>query len=360
MTNKFCGYLSNCARVEYGKLRPCCWFEKSVDVTDSTKVREFQQYIESIEDWKDTRGNCRECFIREQNGLESPRLESFRRKEIQTATGNEKTIIEIQIDRDCNGACLICGPWNSTTWEKYDHKINNIPFSTITKSTVATNNFITQISQSIDFSNAQTVLFLGGEPLKSDSHLEMLELISDPSSTRLSYTTNGSFLPNNKTIAAWQKFNEVRLHFSIDGIGPHFDYLRWPLKWEQVEGNIKSILSLSDSNIKVTPFSYTVTPFSLYYHDRYVNWASSIFNSGEIMFNMPWRPRGENISLAATPIELQDVIRKKYGNDHCISKILEPYDTNSYKTFMSYIKQHDSIRHVNWREVFPEIEKYFT
>jgi organic radical activating enzyme len=364
MSNNFCKYLSNQTRVEYGKLRPCCWFTESVDVVDATQVKNFQQSLNKITDWESAGDRCNECKTREAKGLFSPRLESFKRGPLAEVTDDSKVSIEIQIDKDCNGACLICGPWNSTTWEKYENKIKNIPIKDVADPKIASLEFVNQLSKSIDFSNAQEILFLGGEPLRTDSHTRLLEKISDPSNIKLRYTTNGSCCPDTKTLEVWSKFKEVLLQFSIDGIGEHFNYLRWPLQWNQVENNLNHILGLKNSNVRIVQFSYTTTPFSLFYQDRYDAWANKFFQGTTLdsakMFDRPWQPRGKTpMALGAVPPKLQKDIREKYGPEHSISKLLVPFDPAQYREFMSYIRMHDKHRQTNWFDVFPEMQSYY-
>lgn len=364
MTSNFCKYLSNQVRIEYGQLKPCCWFTESVDVSNSQQVKLFKQELDSIVDWESAKGRCDECQRRETLGIFSPRLQSLSRKTFDGVTNSSAISVEIQIDKDCNGGCLICGPWNSTTWEKYQNKINNIPIKDITDTVSNNTQFIKTINQNVDFSNAREVLFLGGEPLRTDSHLALLQNITTPGDTIVKYITNGSYRPDQRTLLEWKKYKEIHLIVSVDGIGDHFNYLRWPLQWSQVESNIQYLLDLSDSNIKLSAFSYTTTPFSLFYHDRYEAWAKEFFESTHInyrnMFSQPWQPRGQTpMLLAAVPPKLQDEIRSKYGPDHAITKLLEPFDIRQYSSFMQYINYHDKHRGTSWRETFPEMVPFF-
>lgn len=365
MANTFCRYLSNQARIEYGKYRPCCWFTNAANITNKNAVQAYQKHLYSITNFESAGGACQECEQRENKGLFSPRLESFNKREFleSDADGVIKNL-EIQIDRDCNGACLICGPWNSTTWEKYNNKLKNIPIKDVADPTDATHNFIQQITDSINFSKVQDIRILGGEPLRTDSHLLLLNEIKNPESTIVRYTTNGSCRPDKQMLEVWSRFKEIHLTFSIDGIGEHFNYLRWPLQWSQVENNIKFVLDLKDSNVKITPFSYTTTPLSLYYHDTYVQWAQEFFKDTYLnpnrMFATLWQPRGQTeMQLSAIPPELADVLRSKYGPDHSVTKLLESYDPAKNIEFKNYIAYHDDHRGTDWRKVFPEMIKYY-
>lgn len=360
MKNPFCNLLTNQIRIEYGQLKPCCWFKESVDINDTVAIKQFLKKIESIDSWEATEGNCEECQQRESKNTFSPRLESLGSFRLNSTPENSKLSIEIQIDRDCNGACLICGPWNSTTWEKYDNKIRNIPIKNVSDVKTETSQLINSVKNIANFDSVQRVLFLGGEPFKTKSHLEFLKLISNPNQTVLKYTTNGSYRVDDEVLEVWSKFKHIQIQFSIDGIGEHFNYLRWPLPWHQVESNIEFFNSKPLPNIGISLFSYTTTPLSLFYHDRYDAWARSTFTDGEKMFSKPWQPRGNSpMDLSAIPPYLQHIIREKYGPDHRISKLLLPFDRGNYLRFISYVNYHDQHRQLEWRKIFPEVQEYF-
>jgi MoaA/NifB/PqqE/SkfB family radical SAM enzyme len=316
---------------------------------------------------------CNFCRNREKNKMHSPRLQSFDRF-TALAENNDLLLAEFQIDRECNAACLICGSWNSSTWEKYqskkEFKIENIDKRIKNDTT----QFIEQIKETLDFSQVIRLNFLGGEPLLSDSHLiiiKELEKYKDLKDVRVNYITNGSQRPTDEVVEMWKKCKDVSLTLSIDGTGDHFNYLRWPLQWHQIEDNIKYIMDL-DISIHFT-CSYTVTPLNIYYHDRYVEWAVNFFAnsqvtrvSPDIFFGQPFSANGI-MTTAATPPELQEEIKRKYNNfqsfdsntGHNIDQCLLPFSPVAYKEFMDYITHHDERRKTNWRETFPEIVKYF-
>ena len=139
--------------------------------------------------------------------------------------------------------------------------------------------------------------------------------------------------------------------------------MRWPLQWHQVESNLRFLMKLTESNIKISPFSYTTTPFSLYYQDTYEAWAHDFFKDSLIdpapMFAKPWQPRSTPMELSAIPQALAEAITNKYGAEHSITKMLVPFDTIKNRQFMQYINYHDQHRHQDWRQVFPEMVKYF-
>lgn len=356
MTTNFCNFLTAQLRVEYGKMAPCCWFNESdrrkIDSKES--VIEFVKNLNDITDWESSRGACNFCKNQETRGLFSPRKNSF--ITTQLSENSKVQTLELQLDRDCNAACLICGPWNSTTWEKYDFKIKNIPVTHYKEDKTVTLNYIQQVIDSVDFSELQTILFLGGEPLRTETHLEFLNLIPIPENVTVKYTTNGSYFPDPNTLETWKKFKKIIIQFSIDGIDDHFNYLRWPLQWSQVTDNLLRLSELN-SNIHLSArFSYTVTALNIFYHDRYVEWSEN--NFGVDMFCRPWAARNSKLDLSAIPADFADIIREKYGHDHEISKLLVPYNPAKHREMLKYLEYHDQHRKRNWRHTFPEVAEY--
>ena len=107
-----------------------------------------------------------------------------------------------------------------------------------------------QILSFIDIQQTKKILFLGGEPFLSDVDTRILPLIKNPSVVSLQYTTNGSIYPSQTHINLWSKFQTVLINFSLDGIGDRFDYIRYPLKWNQVEKNMIRMIEQLPGNVR--------------------------------------------------------------------------------------------------------------
>lgn len=374
MPNNFCRFLTNQVRIEYGYMKPCCWFRDSdkVPIDNEAHVKFFRDRLSAIASFEDADGACDECANREKAGSFSPRLESLSLPEFADDQGTDVTKLEIQIDRDCNGACLICGPWNSSTWEKYkaktEAKINGTPIQEVTDTYSATQEQIKKLRRIISLDQARSVLFLGGEPLRNDHHMTLLKDVAHPELMVLNYTTNGSCRPDPELLEFWKQFKKVTITFSIDGVGEHFDYLRWPLQWHQVESNIRYLFEYNQANVTIVRASYTTTPLSLYYHDRYQaafeQFAESVGHVDRRVnpwFERPWQPRGKTpMALSAVPPALAELIRERYGPDHSITKLLEPFDPAKHEEFKRYIAWHDSHRNTSWQETFPEMIPFYS
>jgi pyruvate-formate lyase-activating enzyme len=318
----------------------------------------------AIDDWVP---ECNFCKHREEQGMYSPRQQA--NAIYDNAEPGDGVSLEFQIDRDCNGGCLICGSWNSTTWDQYTKNTTKKVFE-IRDNTDNVERWLQQVYRTVTLDKVKRITFLGGEPLRSDTHLRLLkeiEKVRDLSKIQLCYITNGSARPSEAMIEFWKQFRHVNFNLSIDGIGEHFNYLRWPLKWHQVEDNLRYLVDLKIPTFSFTG-SYTVTPFSIYYHAEYEAWAKEFFKDTStdytLMFGKPYEANGV-MNLASLPPIIKMLMVKKYkdyptpANGHSIMKLIPKYNQESYDKFMDYVNYHDQHRKLNWREVFPEIQQYF-
>ena len=127
------------------------------------------------------------------------------------------------LDNVCNSACQTCN-------EKLSTKIGSLR----SKDYVKINN-----SALIDTLPVERIVQMdinGGEPSASPNYLKLLENLP-PNVKHLRVNTNGSRLISvlPELISCGIK---VTVTVSLDGIGRGYDYVRWPIKWSDVEQNI--------------------------------------------------------------------------------------------------------------------------
>ena len=372
MKKPFCLYLKNQARVEYNDYAPCCWITKKFNIMSNTQdeFNEYQNWLGQIDDWVP---ECNFCQEKESRNVISPRQIAEKKPSIVGITNvleiNKVTSLEFQIDTNCNAACLICGDYNSTTWQKYSSS-NAVNKSVINKqidiiADVNATNRYNNIFKFVSLNDINLVVFLGGEPLLSEFHKQTLKDIQkskplDQVSVR--YVTNGSQKPDAETIELWKQLKTLQISFSIDGIGKHFNYLRWPLQWDQVENNIKYIINLNIPDIKLE-ISSAINPLNIFYYDQYMEWEKTIFpprkSSNDLRFLQGFDTNGI-INTSSIPPNLMEEIKTKYANDPWLVNRMRPFDKDKFNAFIQYIEFHDKKRKLNWKETFPEIVKYFT
>jgi sulfatase maturation enzyme AslB (radical SAM superfamily) len=360
MSNKFCKLLSNGYKIDVvvDKLlwSPCCLYSKKTPLLDQKAFQSALEYSSNATGWLP---ECNVCKNMEQAG-QTPRQTSSARIARDLAVG-ECGSIELSFDTKCNAACLSCGAWASSTWRKYDYKHQlNDHGPEIDRS----DELLQQIINNINLDNVQHIYILGGEPFFSSSNLKFLQHLhknhTNLNEIVLKYQTNGSVTPEPEVIELWGAFKQVEVSFSIDGVGERFDYLRWPLKWDRVEKNIKYLLEAT--NVKFE-FNATISPLSILYFNEIEKWVSGIVPKSRILNqNMIVRPNRcfNPLNLDRVTPELGQAIIKKYGADHLLSGIINNIGIGAdYDSMFEYINTHDQLRRLNWRTTFPDILPYY-
>jgi organic radical activating enzyme len=364
MTNQFCRALShkifftNLSTSNLVNYKPCCFFTKDITVSNKEQFNNARKIISSINNWTPL---CQKCKNFEIAGVKSPRIDSNE----DDLEGDEDSIeLEIQMDKTCNAACITCGEWSSTTWSKYNNKINNISTQFIIKPDTEPN--VKKILDLIDFekTSLRSILFLGGEPFANDSHLDILKNVpsNKTSNIRLSYTTNGSYDISDKCLEVFSKFKEVDISYSLDGIGEVFNYHRWPLNWDTVENNFKKILSYDTSKRISVSIGCTLTALNVFYFDQLEQWVDKLSKEFNKPIVLDVNPAYGVMTLASMPIEYVNTLKIKYANNEnllgCIASS-QPHTEYAKKELLKHIEYHDLHRKISWKETFPDIVKYF-
>jgi radical SAM protein with 4Fe4S-binding SPASM domain len=215
-----------------GRIFPCCRFKHSIGTTDgdleSVLHSEAYEELRKLSSAGEHISGCEKCYYEESIQHKSLRQE-FNEKYKADNVGLE--YLEIGIDNLCNLTCDGCNSEFSTSWRakeiretgkaNYDYMtidtIKSVP-DTVTK-----------------------VLFLGGEPLSTKRHLELLKLIKDPTKVDVVYNTNAMYMPDKENEAIWAKFKSVMFIVSIDGVGKVAESVRSGTKWMHVQRFIEYI-----------------------------------------------------------------------------------------------------------------------
>jgi organic radical activating enzyme len=351
MANKFCSYLSDQYHFNFDIVRPCCWIRGAdANIFDKEDVKAKYERFSKVDDWIP---ECNSCKLMEDRNLESWRMRS-NNKVNHSDDYSDPINIEIQIDDTCNAACIMCGDWTSTTWNEYNQKVlklhgkhNNVDI--ISKR-------IESIKNIVNFDTVRRLSFLGGEPFKTSTHVEILKEIKNPKNVKLHYITNASIFPDDETLKLLLSFQSLALNVSIDGIDDHFNYIRWPLQWKQIVENLEKFNNLKKHmNIHLVT-SYTINPFNVFYTKEYSEWATLFgFNN--------WFKQGHGsqgiINLNCVPPSLNRELIKKYGAGSHEDKLTRYFDKNDFDKFINYIEFHDKARKLSWRDTFPEVAHHF-
>jgi sulfatase maturation enzyme AslB (radical SAM superfamily) len=358
MPNQFCRYLSNGYSFSINgnsvNVRPCCLYDKAVPLTLQL-LQDRKLESDAIVDWTD---NCSLCKILENAGQQSLRQTSA--DWISDTATFDPVTLDINLDSECNAACVMCNEHSSSLWSKENAKLNGKTIA-IKKDDQAIDQAIDQIVKSVSLEQVKYVKFFGGEPLFTDTHLKFLQHIPHPENVTLHYTTNGSIYPNQQTLDSWKQFKTVIFAASIDGIKEQFDYVRWPLPWHKVSENILRLRNNSNVWNVMFRIEFTANFLNAYYYDRVEQWMHDNLETNlggdqtEINIHQCW---GE-WAIEKMPMGIRQLIMEKYTADHRIYKLVSNLPTPpSLETWQNFVKTWDQRRNNQWQQAFPDLAQY--
>jgi hypothetical protein len=218
---------------------------------------------------------CSKCWKLEDAGKLSDRLIKNKTLDYYADTSlsvlydqcvkEENKIVQYKIDTSntCNGTCVTCGSDASTAWGQLERRngVKSHPSWRIQSA---------QTHSWVDFASAKNIGFRGGEPFLSDTNFYILEQLIAHHNTDcfVGFVTNTSFDLTSRQIEILDQFPRKNFCFSIDGVGPVFEYMRYPLKWQTLLGNLEFCRK---KGIDVS-VSYTVSNVNLLYYDQTIAW----------------------------------------------------------------------------------------
>jgi MoaA/NifB/PqqE/SkfB family radical SAM enzyme len=172
---------------------------------------------------------CIRCQTAESIGNKSIRQHALDDHPRNSAIRSDYILLSGVLDNICNSACQTCdenlstkiGSLKSKNYIKINnsHRIDQLPLDRITR---------------IDIN--------GGEPSASPNYLKLLDQLP-PNVKYLRLNTNGSRVMTTlpKLI---KRGVEITVTVSLDGIDRIHDYVRWPIKWKDVEKTINAYSSM--------------------------------------------------------------------------------------------------------------------
>tara|TARA_B100000941_G_scaffold263258_1_gene216540 strand:- start:65 stop:967 length:903 start_codon:yes stop_codon:yes gene_type:complete len=99
--------------------------------------------------------------------------------------------------------------------------------------------------------NLRKIYLSGGEPTLVENMYDLLQKFIDndwAKDIELEYNINLTNIPR-RAIELWHHFKLVTLGGSIDAVGEHNNYIRYPSKWSKIDENVKWLDQNTKSNI---------------------------------------------------------------------------------------------------------------
>lgn len=210
--------------------------------------------------------HCKHCIEQETMGMHSMRQffdNMYKNEKINTNVNGEvfeKDLksLDIRLDTICDQACVMCGPVNSSMWEKEISRNENEWYGMVleeyhtmqkTKQNRASEDHIKKIIENAD--NLDFIEFRGGEPLVDRKVLNMIDFFIDKGiskNIKLSLVSNTQNF-TKEIVSKLQLFRGGTIRCSIDSIGKKNEYHRYHSKWSKIEDGLKNLYPLANETI---------------------------------------------------------------------------------------------------------------
>lgn len=272
-----------------GEIRPCCgiipenWGLPLIYKDDHIKIKindsRLREVRRNLMDgvWHPA---CYSCRDNEKLGIASMR--TVWNRSISQAPMTEfidtdsVKFLDLSVGNKCNSKCMTCGPGSSTLWIEEDAYIFKKIQLDIKEDLTFDDALVSELAET--FKNIEYISFIGGEPIIIDAHYNFLKYIVDKNLSQkinINYVTNLTGL-NEDLIEVWKKFKSVGACVSIDGYSDINDYIRYPIKFEKVEQNLRRYMDLiNEAKFGIT-LSCTVSIFNYNYVSELLDFFANI------------------------------------------------------------------------------------
>lgn len=294
---------------------------------------------------------CTHCYHSTVN-LQSNAIVSWLGRPIQH-TGSKIQKLDYNVDPICNARCIQCSSYYSSAWEAEDrqHGLSGSlrQFGQTRRE---------RPWQELDLDHVEQLYINGGEPLLSSEPQEILEHLAKNnqlSKLQFSFNTNGSVRPSAELIDLWGRCGGVQINFSIDGTESEFNYIRYPLVWEEVADNVEFCANLP-GNINLS-VAYTVGIHNIDCVDRTLQWRETV--NSQIS-----RPMGISVNLCSGTLDLTNAepglkqlwLSRYDGSQswhHRVRGALLGPSNPQTQTWQEHLEMIDLRRGLDWRRSLP-------
>lgn len=344
-----------------GEFKPCCKF--STVVAHSLSEYQSSDIMDRVRK-QFTKGEqpdeCKRCWRDEAAGIVSKRELDFKYVLEGTSPSLESIkVLMLPFGNTCNLACRICSSHSSSFWRGQAKKLTPIfPETSVLqhKKFYKDQDFMSDIINITK--DVVHVGFPGGEPFITGvkEHLDFLDTLigRSPKNISLHYITNTTVFPDERFWERWGKFKKVDIQLSIDGIGKHFEYNRWPAKWPECLPNILSYRDRITDNMQLS-ISHSVSIFTVYYLPEFIKWC---FDSGLPQPYLGLVTTPEYYDIAVLPSQTKDIIEARLSGSlmEPIAAAMQAQDQSiELDKTIQYIKILDKHRNQSFADTFPEL-----
>lgn len=383
-----CKALDNCITDENNK--PYNLAQHTIEqIWNSKKMRSIRMMMLSGEQPKE----CSVCYNEDKVGKRSHRIKELEIWENDsdlinavndTNDGKIKAppiYLDLRFGNLCNLKCRTCEPLCSSQIQKENNELS-YTFPHLKESLNRANNltkwyenpsFTQQLEKLIP--NLRLVYLTGGEPtLVKENHKFLQKCIEMGFATNI----NLRFVINltnitNEFLDLISSFRQVDIHCSIDGLGKHNDYLRYPSKWQKIVTNLNRIRDLPNTTIYLI---HTLSLLNIYQLPNFLRWFETLnldklskikFNINPINKPKILHPsiltdtHKEKVKERLLSIDTTPKLKKEIKS--ILNLMYIPIDNEELKQlrkeFIQFIQIVDNHRKQSLVTVFPELEEFY-
>jgi organic radical activating enzyme len=198
--------------------------------------------------------------------------------------------------------------------------------------------------------NLNELQFSGGEPFVSKDVEDILLAAIETGDNKhidLQITTNGTKFVEEK-LDIFLQFKKIKFIVSIDGVGPTYDYIRYPFSFKLIEKRLRGIVDyIIKNNLKKKVelhFACVGILYNLYDYEQLYNFLNSIFNK-----------------ITETPVvmSIMSGIYGKHDQPHALSWNNIPNDLLN-DAWLSYKDMHEGPGIARQYQWYNEFKRYIT
>jgi hypothetical protein len=346
---------------------PCSFYKGYIKESDEFNLEDVwnsPEHLElkhAVENDRPIAG-CQRCYDAESNGLESRRMGSRRLYEEYHQDTNIDLAgpsgLDYSVGNLCNLKCVICNPRNSTKWIPDYQKL--YPLRPIEQFQYEKYNQI-EITDLDALKNIKNVHFHGGgEPLMVDNHINLLKRIKDVkglSDVRVFYNVNATQTVSDSVLKLWEECRLIELYFSIDDVGPRFNYQRTGADWRQVQTNLGWFYDNMPHN-HMFNINCTWSYLNLFYLDELYDWYSNNFSANRYgdPTNLIFQKGLDDYSLDHVSRSTYDILVTKFKDYPMLLELVNSLNINDnpHDKFWANITALDGVRNTDFKAVSPE------
>ena len=326
------------------KEAPCCFYNTRGQTVNLAADRGLMQNGQ----WP---SNCEYCQLSEIKGSRSPRLDYTGRVRASGVADYQESLhsISVFLGNKCNLHCATCDAKYSTGWIKIAPEFGVESAPHVGFDTMRLDGMKHRLG------NLRELHVMGGEPFYQDDLSKLIDYLSDLELDKclLRITTNGVTTPSAGLLQRLDRFREVHLSISIDGLGDRYEYLRHPAVWQDLIGNIAQFRNMP----KVTQMNMnsTVSMANCWDIEEVATWGVRTFGTN-FEFNMARKVQWE---LSNLPAALKQDWFDRFGHRSWARTIAshvaaDPTDSDGWQRFRAFVDQWDLKWNLDFASTFPE------